>query len=384
MNQFLKRRIAYIASIDTDEASGPSSHILGAVAAMARSHEVELWRATTGSPFTSSSTSGWRESKLPFPTRRGGWRLFELALLAKILTGASRFDILYVRISPSRLIAHALARVQAFKVLELNGLESIEHTGFLALSRSMDLILVTSEASKRNLVARYPELAPKIQTHFQVGVDLSLYFPADQQAERHALGLRADGRYVLHTSGFQPHHDFETLFRAMKQAATRTRDLELLLVGDGPRRADISELAEQMQMGALVRFIGSVPQQRLRHWIAAADACVNPMTPAKLEECGNLNALKTYEYVACGTPAIESFTPNHPLPAWANQHLLLVPANDAASLANAILEGIRRKHESPEALRVARAYVAGEHTWEAVTKHSLGHVEAALRARTAE
>jgi glycosyltransferase involved in cell wall biosynthesis len=376
-----KIRIAYIASIDTELASGPANHIKGAVEAMARSNDVELWHATSGNPFKRKANFAFPESLLPFPAIRGGWRMFELSLVMKLAAEARRFDILYIRTSPSRVIGRALAHVSAFKVLEMNGLESIGHRGFPALAKAIDLILVTSEVSKRNLIARFPELAPKVQAHFQVGVDASLYFPTDQADARRALGLRQAGHYLLHTSGFQPHHDFETMFSAIKRAAVDIADLQLLLVGDGPRRAEIARLAAEMEMGELVRFVGAIPQLELRHWISASDACANPMTREKLDECGNFNALKTYEYVACGTPAIESFTPTHPVPDWARQHLLLVPAGEVAALADAVTAAVRQKSENREALEAARAFVISEFAWDAIAAHSLGRVAEAWRAR---
>lgn len=381
MNLLPITSIAYIASINTDAANAPANHVRDAVSAISKISRVELWRARNKIFVETTQNNSHKESSFYFPKYRGGWRLFETLITHKLNRSGAKFDLLYFRFSPSARITNVLKKLESFKVLELNGLEVINHPKFIGMAKAMDLILVPTKLSKENLLAVYPDLQAKINIHSNVGIDALAFHPTDQSQAKHELSLSPDKKYVLHASGFQKHHDFPTLFGAFSIFAEKNSNIELIMAGHGPRIKEVMDLAKQYQLGPRVNFVGEVSQHDLARFISASDVCVNPMMPEKLDEYGNINAQKTYEYLACETPAIESYAPKHSLPEWANKYLKLVPAGDPKALAAAMGELIQSKGINKEKLENGRAFVMKEFSWEAVTHRTLALIQKAMIAR---
>ena len=74
-------------------------------------------------------------------------------------------------------------------------------------------------------------------------------------------------------------------------------DADLLIAGEGPEEASLRALAARLGVAERVRFLGALPQARLRDYYGAADALVL----ASSRE-GWANVL--LESMACGTPVV--------------------------------------------------------------------------------
>lgn len=81
-------------------------------------------------------------------------------------------------------------------------------------------------------------------------------------------------------------------------AELREERLVVLLYGAGPREAELRQLAQARGVGAMVRFMGSVPQAELMPVVAAANALVLPSPHG--EGFGRVLA----EAMAVGTPVV--------------------------------------------------------------------------------
>ncbi len=88
------------------------------------------------------------------------------------------------------------------------------------------------------------------------GVDIKRYQkPADARL-REQLGIRA-GDYVLGiVARLSPEKDHALLFRAFDKVLATVKNLRLLVIGDGPERANLEKLAEQLRIDHKVAFAG--------------------------------------------------------------------------------------------------------------------------------
>ncbi len=121
------------------------------------------------------------------------------------------------------------------------------------------------------------------------GVDLQRFRPRDRTRARQQLQLT---RPTLLSVGFlidRKGHDL--IIRAMRDLP----EMELLIVGDGPRRQALHALPEVLGVADRVRFIGEVSQERLPLYYSAADLLV-----LASDREGWANVL--LESMACGTP----------------------------------------------------------------------------------
>jgi glycosyltransferase involved in cell wall biosynthesis len=78
----------------------------------------------------------------------------------------------------------------------------------------------------------------------------------------------------------------------------------LLLVGDGPARADLEALAGELRLGERVRFTGVVSRDAVPAYVAAFDIALQPAVVAYA------SPLKLFEYLALGKAIVAPNQPN--------------------------------------------------------------------------
>jgi glycosyltransferase involved in cell wall biosynthesis len=139
-----------------------------------------------------------------------------------------------------------------------------------------------------------------------------------------------------------PRKGFDLLIRAF-QTVLKQEDLQLILIGEGPEHGNLVRLSQQLGINHRVHFVGY--QTNPYKYIAKADIFI---CPSLWEGFGNV----VIEAMACGAPVIASDCPFGPGEIIADgQNGILVPANDASRLAEAIL---RLCNDSNLRERVAR------------------------------
>ncbi len=153
------------------------------------------------------------------------------------------------------------------------------------------------------------------------GVDIALFHPpADRQALRRSLGLT---RRTLISVGLlidrKGHH--RTI-----EAMAQLPDHDLLIVGEGPERAALTDLIARLGLGDRVRLLGARPHGELPGLYGAADASVL----ASSRE-GWANVL--LESMACGTPVVASNIWGNPEVVRVRAAGLIAPANTPDGIA---------------------------------------------------
>jgi teichuronic acid biosynthesis glycosyltransferase TuaC len=124
------------------------------------------------------------------------------------------------------------------------------------------------------------------------GVDTTLFSPVPRAAARERLGLPSAGIWLLGVGNLVPEKGFDLLIRA----AAAMPDVRLLLVGEGPLRANLHALARTVAPGR-VRFEDNMAQAQLRFVYSAADVLA---LPSLREGWPNV----VLEAIACGTPVV--------------------------------------------------------------------------------
>lgn len=116
--------------------------------------------------------------------------------------------------------------------------------------------------------------------------------------QRSQLGL--DGRTVVGWVGsFRRFHRVDQLVRAAAAADPDGRSLSLLMVGDGPTKAESEQLAEDLGVHAV--FTGSVANTEVPAFVASMDAGVILAGP---DDQFHYSPLKLKEYLAAGIATV--------------------------------------------------------------------------------
>ncbi len=159
----------------------------------------------------------------------------------------------------------------------------------LEAGRAAGGMLAVSAALKRDMAELgLPE--ERITIHY-TGVDLDRFRIADRVAAKAAL--RVEGPLILSVGYLIDRKGQKIAVEAMKQLPGAT----LLLVGDGPARADLEAQIAKAGLQDRVRMLGSQQHDTLPALFAAADVSVLPSTSEGL-------ANVWVESLACGTPVV--------------------------------------------------------------------------------
>jgi glycosyltransferase involved in cell wall biosynthesis len=158
------------------------------------------------------------------------------------------------------------------------------------------------------------------------GIDLASFAPATPR-ERPAVVVGV-GRLVEKKG-------FDHLVDAIDLLAREGRQVRLDLIGTGAVEDALRAQVDRLGLGDAVRFLGPLPQERIREAVTHAAVLA---APCVVGADGNRDGLPTVilESLALGTPVVA--TPVTGIPEAVDDEItgLLVPEGDAAALARAI------------------------------------------------
>jgi len=226
------------------------------------------------------------------------------------------------------------------------------------------LLLVANERTRRSLP---PGVRGQVVELVENGVDLSLW-RAREPAERPGEPVRFvfSGRLVSLKA-------VDLLLRAVAHAR-REVPLTLDVVGDGPERARLEDLARSAALESAVRFHGWLEQPAAARVIADADALVLP----SLHECGGAVVL---EAMATGLPVIATDW-GGPADYVDPSCGILVPPRTPDQFVEGLTEALLRLARSPELRRrmgrAGREKVCREFDWERKCDRLLALLESAV------
>ena len=133
------------------------------------------------------------------------------------------------------------------------------------------------------------------------GVDLSEFRPLPEVRDRVRREFGFGDRFVLIYAGsLGLANSVETILDAANLLRNEP-DVCFTIVGDGQRRRELEAYAERLGL-VNVKFIGSIPKQRVPELLAAADAGVATLLDIPLFRTTYPN--KVFDYMACGKPTV--------------------------------------------------------------------------------
>ncbi|TMC36891.1 MAG: glycosyltransferase family 1 protein [Chloroflexi bacterium] len=283
---------------------------------------------------------------------------FTTKLREHVAQEGRRYDLIHSHYWLSAEVARALApkwgvpRVQMFHTLGLVKREVMdedvdgESDVRIAIERravhESAAITAASEIEVGELLDLYDADREKVHI-VPCGVDPNVFRPIRTADAREALGRDQCERVILFVGRIEQIKGIDVLLRALGLLLFRhpefRSDVCLLVVGgaldpddDAPETEKILELrrlVHQHRMEANVAFVGSMDQQRLALFYAAADVCAVP----SLTESFGLVAL---EAMACGTPVVGTRVGGLQTLIEDGESGLLVPAGDYQALAESI------------------------------------------------
>jgi glycosyltransferase involved in cell wall biosynthesis len=298
----------------TASKDGQAVHIEEMITALReQGHEVRVVAPGGGSEEPSGqmgAEAGW-VAKLRARLPKAVYELMELAytLVAyrRLAAAAREFkpDVIYERYNLFLLAGAMLKRRTGLPLLlEVNAPLAEERGKFGGLGlprlarwaeakawRAADFVLpVTDVLADHVRAVGVPESRIVVVPN---GINEAHFAAAPSQAEAKAA-LGWPDALVLGFTGFvRDWHGMDRVIRWMGSPGAPAQ-ARLLIVGDGPVRAELEQLAASLQLGERVRFTGVVHRDRVPGLVAAFDVALQPAVVAYA------SPLKLIEYLALG------------------------------------------------------------------------------------
>ncbi len=285
---------------------------------------------------------------------------FTTKLQEHVAAEGRRYDLIHSHYWLSAEVSRTLApawrvpRIQMFHTLglvkrevmdeDIDGESDVRVSIEKRAVRESAAVTAASEIEVGELVDLYGADPAKLHI-IPCGVDPTVFRPMRQADAREALGRDQCERIILFVGRIEQIKGIDVLLRALGLLFFRHPELRsdvcLLVVGgaldpgdDSPEIEKIEalrSLVHQHRMEANVSFVGSMDQQQLALYYAAADVCAVP----SLTESFGLVAL---EAMACGTPVVGTRVGGLQTLIEHGQSGLLVPAGDYQALAESIAQ----------------------------------------------
>ena len=171
---------------------------------------------------------------------------------------------------------------------------------------------------------------------------------------------------VTFVGTLKPWHGVDVLLRARAQAH---KDWKLRIIGDGPMRAELDDLARSL--GIDVDFRGAVAPDAIPQHMAGTAIGVAPYPAMNTDSDQYFSPLKVYEYMAAGLPVVASRVGQ--LPEIMGESAYLVPPSDPEALAEALDALVANPVERAQVGSDNRRQAEREHSWTGTVDHILAH-----------
>jgi len=178
------------------------------------------------------------------------------------------------------------------------------------------------------------------------GVDTALFSKGSMSEARRRLDIQPEGVVLLWVGRLVPVKGLDTLLDASAELVRAGVEHRLLLVGDGPLEGELRQKAAAL--GVNVEFRPAVQQGELPDYYRAAN-----VTLLSSRSEGIPNVLR--ESMACGTPFVSTRVGG--IPEIAREGIdELVPAQEPASFARAVIKVLKRGGREPQARAVCLSW----------------------------
>jgi len=148
--------------------------------------------------------------------------------------------------------------------------ESLLQAYMPSFCKAVDLVVSPSPGMEKVL----REL--EVENHIEVvpnGVELKRFFQAEPLS-RANYGFSEDDILLIYTGRLAPEKNLDFLLLAFAGVFQAVENVKLLLIGDGPMKKELEELAKNLQITKAVHFAGLIPYENVPGYLSMCNAFV--------------------------------------------------------------------------------------------------------------
>jgi glycosyltransferase involved in cell wall biosynthesis len=191
-----------------------------------------------------------------------------------------------------------------------------------------DAFIGVADAHANHLVQNERFPAEKVSTIYN-GVDCERFAPQDASAIRRELGIAADAPVVGILAALRPEKNHELFLAGAKEIRQAIPAAQFIVVGDGPKRPELEQLATDLGIADAVHFVGS--RSDVPALLAACDVVA-------LTSHNEASPVSILEALACGVPVVASNVGSVRETVVDGETGRLFPAGDLAAFVTATVD----------------------------------------------
>lgn len=302
-----------------------------------------------------------------------GFRGYENALKGVSLARANNLPLLYeVRSFHEHTWRPISARRMGDSVTKLRILQENR------CMAAADAVATISQAMVEKLIERGVPEDRLILVPNAIDPIFETLAPQDEVAalrQRHGIYGKTTIGYI---SNFSQREGHGILLDAFTRLVAEGRDFYLVMVGDGPERANILKKVEKRKLSGRVILPGNVDHSQVRGWYHAIDLFVVPRIPDFASDY--VTPLKPFEAMSQGIPLVISERPvTAEIAGAARDRASVFPAGDSDALAELIGSELDDPGKLQARAARAREWVMAERVWSNVVRRYEDAYEVARR-----
>ncbi len=228
--------------------------------------------------------------------------------------------------------------------------------------RGTDAIVTISQGLKSEIVSR--GIPAEKVTVVPNAVDPNSFAETSVDPQL-AQRLGTDGAFVLgYIGSFYSYEGLDLLLEALPRIRADGRDVRLVLVGGGPEEDSLRRMAENLDLGEAVNFVGRIPHEEVGKYYSLMNLAVYPRRSARLTEL--VTPLKPLEAMAMSVPVVASDIGGHRELIEHDRTGLLFPPESMNELVNVVLRCMDEPDLGPRLVHRAHEFVMETRSWAAV------------------
>lgn len=225
--------------------------------------------------------------------------------------------------------------------------------------QNTDRVLVVSQNLKEFVASCG---VPEARIHVLPNAVDAERFSAARASTKVRERYQLSGKQVIGFVGsLKPWHGTNTLVAAFAKLRRTDAHVHLLIVGDGPARADLEQAAASHNLDGAVTFTGNVPHEEIPHYLAAMNVTVAPYIPS---EHFYFSPIKIFEYMVMGKPVVAGKIGQVEEIIRDGENGALFEPGNVEQLASVLARLVRDPQFGQRLGERARVWVQRERTWD--------------------
>ena len=227
--------------------------------------------------------------------------------------------------------------------------------------QNCDSITVNSEATKKEIVHRFPEYSSKIEI-IPMGVNVDLFKKKKTQKPK----KYSKNKVLLFVGRLSDQKGLQYLVDSMVDLMRYDKHIKLLVIGEGPYEKILRKRISSKDVGSNVEFLGSISTDKVSEYHNFADIFILPSLSNKTgtEALG----LSLLEAMASGCAVVGTNVGGISFAIKNGDNGLLVRQKDHHALSHAIITILKNKKKSLSMGKNAAKFVRENYSWKTISK----------------